>query len=1284
MTWAAYGPYSLDAMLHEIQHSVANSTFRALPACFFEGVFAILASMRWWVCSKKFEQLQRPPVHVANVHQRKNPRRCRSVVSCAIAVQSELCNFIWGSTPALMPSTFLPLLWILLALRPVVRISLGSSAILASAAYWKHTDHLLCGPQIFAPATSATCSATTVSGVASPTDCANNSVSISFWTEWNFAADLHFSYRSTPFNSVVSSDWRVGSSPDTLTGPFEEPLHPAQYNIHLSTECDFLPLPPTGHAFVPQLHGSGIWCTDFWHRLHFSPQPATLPIFAALHHLARYSLYFGQLIFHAVSRLASRISFHFLPFGSAIDLYGCLIATSWPFNTSALPWCCWDFCPFLILGVGSLIFSLALATVFRYIYDSFIACNWTQTFGAQLAWCDPLLLAQSIALEIVSHRSFHLLLLPFLLIRDIALHTAQFALWGTSNISAQFDRIPGPKSRGIHCSSVRLSFLLLLSCISMTEPQWYGCWGEGSMPAMGHREALLSALHSMHHPGAKPHGLEQQAGIRLSETKKRAFRRACRRSLEHGHAWYQGHNFTPDDFPSALRASVIAQMQKGGTHSFAQDGSLTKPPSSCNHTQAPKKRLKVFSWNPSGLSGARYQEFLHWLTFQHFDVICLAETRWRSDMEWLTDAWTCVHTGDSNGHSGVLLMVARSFCSAPKLSWQVIQNGRILHARLHNGLRHYDLVGVYQWPHNHQNKPKRQALFAKLDDFLQQLPKRNLLALMGDFNTSVRAFGGVAGTSFYTWQNQPTEGASHSDSGAFEQLLMHHDLCVLNAWNQKDGPTFLGPMATSRIDFIICRQKQMDGMARDTSLLRNMPMIPASCGHVPVVATLLRCWIPYKPAAVDHKFTFQHRMLSRHLHMHNDPAWMTLLSDTQQKLHHVHALQQDQQYSPDIPASSPCRSEEHLVRMHAVLSDSFHDFVTAQPKLCKQPASPDLFQTTVECKWKYWHHLKSLHKLTLSNLFSAWKCWAKFSVLGKSQTAAAKQRKIAKVKTLTQQAGCAAARHDLFKLYQLVNRFTPKQKRSRIQLRTSAGGIASPTEELAILRAYVKRIWHDPVAKPILPLCHPTPPGVPFTQLELANALRQAPVVKAVAQPFPPNLLWRNNADAIAAIVHQDLQKWWNQWPPHVPSVWQRGWLVFIGKPNRKPNAPENLRALAMQEPVGKAILQLLTSRLQCATFATLSQYPQMAYMRARDTQDAVIRVVSHCLEVKRLFQTQTNTLRNHLQGTSRLSCYGGIQMFVDLEKAFDMAPRAEVIRSLLLLQVPSSLIALFAAWHEG
>eukprot|EP00435_Cladocopium_sp_Y103_P034851 s848_g9.t1 len=233
---------------------------------------------------------------------------------------------------------------------------------------------------------------------------------------------------------------------------------------------------------------------------------------------------------------------------------------------------------------------------------------------------------------------------------------------------------------------------------------------------------------------------------------------------------------------------------------------------------------------------------------------------------------------------------------------------------------------------------------------------------------------------------------------------------------------------------------------------------------------------------------------------------------------------------------------------------------------------------------------------------------------------------------------------------------------------------------MAILRSYVKRIWYDATAEPVLHLCPKDPPGVPFSQAELASALQKAPIVKAVAAPFPPNLMWRINAEQIAAIIYADLQRWWTQWPPHVPAVWQRGWLVFIGKPNKPPNAPENVRALAMQEPAGKAILQILTAKLQAATFDTLCRFPQM---QSRDTQDALIRVVHRCNQVKSLLKTQATNLRNDRQRTSKLQCYGGIQMFVDLEKAFDMAPRAAVIKAMQRLQVPPSLISFFAAWHS-
>eukprot|EP00435_Cladocopium_sp_Y103_P036721 s700_g9.t1 len=195
-----------------------------------------------------------------------------------------------------------------------------------------------------------------------------------------------------------------------------------------------------------------------------------------------------------------------------------------------------------------------------------------------------------------------------------------------------------------------------------------------------------------------------------------------------------------------------------------------------------------------------------------------------------------------------------------------------------------------------------------------------------------------------------------------------------------------------------------------------------------------------------------------------------------------------------------------LTQVHAVLSDSFQSFLDQRSAPSTCPARLDPLHALVENKWHFWKQLRSLVTPALPNFFKAWHCWARFSRIGRSQQEVARRRKLDKVTDLTTKAGSAAVRNDLFRLYQLVNNYTPKQRRSRIQLRTAGGGIASPNEELAILRAYVKQIWFDETAPKMLPLCDPTPPGVPFTQQDLAVELAKAPMTKAVASPFPPNL----------------------------------------------------------------------------------------------------------------------------------------------------------------------------------
>ena len=74
----------------------------------------------------------------------------------------------------------------------------------------------------------------------------------------------------------------------------------------------------------------------------------------------------------------------------------------------------------------------------------------------------------------------------------------------------------------------------------------------------------------------------------------------------------------------------------------------------------------------------------------------------------------------------------------------------------------------------------------------------------------------------------------------------------------------------------------------------------------------------------------------------------------------------------------------------------------------------------------------------------------------------------------------------MHRMYSLINRYAPKTVRRRIQIRNALGAIASPAEELELLKKFVHDIWGGPNLPP-LPCAQA--PGVPFSVCELAQAL---------------------------------------------------------------------------------------------------------------------------------------------------------------------------------------------------
>ena len=253
----------------------------------------------------------------------------------------------------------------------------------------------------------------------------------------------------------------------------------------------------------------------------------------------------------------------------------------------------------------------------------------------------------------------------------------------------------------------------------------------------------------------------------------------------------------------------------------------------------------------------------------------------------------------------------------------------------------------------------------------------------------------------------------------------------------------------------------------------------------------------------------------------------------------------------------------------------------------------------------------SVH-FTLKNVFQQWWHSSQFQKLERDQTRHAKMIKQQKIQQLTDEAQQAHEQHDSFRLYNVISRHCPKMRNKRIHLRGDDGKFLTPTEETAAYVHHIQTNW----AGPSLTFPDLSPPGVPFDVAELERVLQNIPATKAVPARFPPGPIWKSQAHYLASWLHAKLQIWWGSSPPHVPQAWKDAWACWLPKPNKPTTRLDNLRMLGLQEPLGKAILKLVTQKALQYSFSTLCSWPQFAYLPHRSTRDALLRAAAHCRDV--------------------------------------------------------------------
>ena len=331
-------------------------------------------------------------------------------------------------------------------------------------------------------------------------------------------------------------------------------------------------------------------------------------------------------------------------------------------------------------------------------------------------------------------------------------------------------------------------------------------------------------------------------------------------------------------------------------------------------------------------------------------------------------------------------------------------------------------------------------------------------------------------------------------------------------------------------------------------------------------------------------------------------------------------------------------------------------------------------------KWEHRRHLLKPTCCTLKAILQKWVHWTRFHQLKRSQAAHAKVMKQRQLQDLLADAEHAASKHDSFGLYQMINKYSPKQPRKRIRLRTSQGQPASAVDALHMTQNYVQELWKGPAQ---IEYDRTTPTGVPFSLQDLISELEKTPAVKAVARPYLPGVFWKCFAAQTAGILYPFLEAWWNHAPIFVPPQWKAAWLTFLPKPSKPPISLSHLRPIALQEPLGKAVLGLVTKTFLRDITPFLVGSPQYAYIMCRSALDAIRRVSIHCNVVRTMIANQRRSVQQRLTDCPCFQTCGGLQLFLDVSKAFDMISRGPLFQYLRSLPICQRTVSLLAEWHS-
>ena len=390
-----------------------------------------------------------------------------------------------------------------------------------------------------------------------------------------------------------------------------------------------------------------------------------------------------------------------------------------------------------------------------------------------------------------------------------------------------------------------------------------------------------------------------------------------------------------------------------------------------------------------------------------------------------------------------MIMIHQRLCHNSLLRAEHVMPGRLLRVRLPlpgKDLRHLQIICAYQKAWNSQQASsvveQRSRFWNKLDTALASVPNRDVVILGGDLNVSIPAVTGTSGSGV---SPSPKDGAP--DVYDLIGIAKQHGLIFLNTWNGRGTPvhTFQFGKYRAQLDFVLCRVLQADGVARQAGPWHRFQLSQGSesgAVHYPVHAS-----IPVRKAE---------------WHMHGPKS--TSAFDKEAIIQAACNLP-DQEAASVIQLrqlvqqglQSVCHTSQLMQLPHIVSRACMQIFPARRGRQITEALWQNAgIVASVSNTWRLWRSMKAMAGRSLTSMFKKWSLLTQHLKARKQQRRLSRQARRQKLLGFVGQAVEAASRHDVRRLYEVVNKLS-KPKHKRVALRGQHNELLSAVEEADLL-----------------------------------------------------------------------------------------------------------------------------------------------------------------------------------------------------------------------------------------